>query len=117
MHITILRSKKSLPVDRISPHASLQRAAIHTQLPDHESFFRYNSGRWLYNESDRKHCFTHLSRNLLLYTSNAELAARYVRFNVDALQRVATNAAGATRCISMVKSNEGARYANIVNAC
>jgi hypothetical protein len=111
-----LRSKKALPMDLMSQHIALaQRAAIHTQLLDHESFFRYNSGRWLYNESERKRCFTHLRKNLLHYTSYAELAARYVRFNVDALQRVAANAAGATRCVSMVKSNEGARYANIVN--
>jgi len=31
----------------------LQNAlAIHTQLPDHESFFRYNSGRWLYMKAN-----------------------------------------------------------------
>jgi hypothetical protein len=111
-----LRSKKSLPVDRFGQHVALaQRTAIHTQLPDYESFFCYNSGCWLYNESERRHCFTHLPQNLLPHTSNAELAARYVWFNVDALQRVAANAAGATRCVSMVKSNEGAGYANIVN--
>ena len=111
-----LRSKKSLPVDRMGQYVSLQRTTIHTQLPDHESFFRYTSGRWLYNESKRRHYFTHLPRNLLPYTSNAELAARYVRFNVDALQRVAAIAAGATLCVSMVKSNEGVRCSNIVNA-
>jgi hypothetical protein len=96
-------------MDLMSQHIALaQHAAIHTQLPDHESFFCYNSGRSLYNESECKCCFTHLCRNLLPYTSYAELVARYVQFNVDALQRVAANAAGATRCVSMVKSNEGA---------
>ena len=55
-----MRSKKSLPVDRMSQQLA-QRAAIHTLLPDHESFFRYNSGRWLYNEREREHRFPSLS--------------------------------------------------------
>lgn len=32
---------------------------------------------------------------------------RYVSFNVDALKRVATIAAGAGRCVEMVKTAEG----------
>jgi hypothetical protein len=56
------------------------------------------------------------SVNLLSHARRAELAARYVRFNVDALQRVAANAVGATRCVSMVKSSEGAQYATIDNS-
>jgi hypothetical protein len=55
-------------MDLMSQHVALaKRAAIHTQLPDHESFFRYNSGRWLYNESERKRCFTHLTSAGICY--------------------------------------------------
>ncbi|KAI0340144.1 hypothetical protein BDW22DRAFT_1360672 [Trametopsis cervina] len=57
-------------------------------LPSDELFFRYSSGRWLYNEAE-------------------QLAVRRVKFNVSALQRVAAQAVGATRCINMTKTHEG----------
>jgi hypothetical protein len=44
---------------------------------------------------------------LIISYPQLELAARYVPFKVDALQRVAANAVGAKQCVSMVKSNEG----------
>ncbi|KAG8216322.1 hypothetical protein J3R82DRAFT_6392 [Butyriboletus roseoflavus] len=55
---------------------------------DYEQFFRYTSGRWIYNEREQMHI-------------------RYVSFDVDALKRVAATAADADRCVQMVKTAEG----------
>ncbi|OJA19658.1 hypothetical protein AZE42_02813 [Rhizopogon vesiculosus] len=73
---------------RMSQQLSRCVATLTRLSSEHESFFHYNSGRWLYNERQ-------------------QLAAREVQFNVDALKQVAASAAGAKRCVSMVKSNEG----------
>ena len=58
----------------------------------------------------------HFSSLKLMYDIKAvyyvELAARYLKFKVDALQRVAAEAVGAKRCVSMIKSNEGTSYVN-----
>jgi len=56
---------------------------------DHEEFFRYTSGRWLWNEEGR-------------------LAERYRWFNVDELKKIAVASAEARQCVSMVKLAEGA---------
>ncbi|QRV83181.1 phosphotransferase enzyme family protein [Ceratobasidium sp. AG-Ba] len=61
---------------------------IANTISSYEEFYRYTSGRWLYNEKQ-------------------QLALRYVEFNVDALKEVATVAAGATRCLRMTKTHEG----------
>ncbi|KAH7334286.1 hypothetical protein B0J17DRAFT_102003 [Rhizoctonia solani] len=53
-----------------------------------ESFFEYTSGRWLYNE-------------------DKQLALRYVRFNVKALQEIAAATVGASYCTAMIKTHEG----------
>jgi hypothetical protein len=81
--------------------------AFSTHFSEHESFFHYDSGRWLYNEKEREYRKSRLPWLLVALCIDAELAARYAKFKVDALQRVAANAVGAERCISMVKSNEG----------
>ena len=39
--------------------------------------------------------------------SLSEMRIRYTSFNVDALKRIATTAAGADRCVQMVKMAEG----------
>jgi hypothetical protein len=39
---------------------------------------------------------------LFTYASDAELASRYTKFKVDALQRAGAEAVGAQRCISVV---------------
>ncbi|KAG8678939.1 Phosphotransferase enzyme, partial [Ceratobasidium sp. 394] len=57
-------------------------------VAQYEEFFEYTSGRWLYNEQE-------------------QMAVRYVPFNVEALQRIAAVAVGATRCNKMVKTHEG----------
>ncbi|KAJ5353503.1 hypothetical protein N7541_006067 [Penicillium brevicompactum] len=56
--------------------------------PDYEHFFRYTSGRWLWNEEQ-------------------QLKDRYKVFNVAELQSLAVNAVGADSCISMTKLAEG----------
>jgi len=56
---------------------------------DHEEFYHYTSGRWLWDEEDR-------------------LAERYRWFNVDELKKIAVATAEAGQCISMVKLAEGA---------
>ncbi|KAF8576253.1 hypothetical protein K439DRAFT_1397523 [Ramaria rubella] len=54
----------------------------------YEDFYRCSTKRWLYNEEK-------------------QLALRYVRFDVLALQSVAAKACGAKKCVSMVKTAEG----------
>jgi hypothetical protein len=54
----------------------------------HEQFFRYDSGRWLWDEE-------------------RELRARYRRFNVEELKGIAAKSVGAKSCVSMIKLAEG----------
>ncbi|KAI7206538.1 hypothetical protein KC343_g10570 [Hortaea werneckii] len=55
---------------------------------DNEDFYRYTSGRWLWNEESR-------------------LQERYKKFNVPGLKSLAAKASGAQSCISMVRLAEG----------
>ncbi|OBT78357.1 hypothetical protein VF21_02169 [Pseudogymnoascus sp. 05NY08] len=63
---------------------------IHTvsKSQQYELFFRYTSGRWLWDEEER-------------------LLERYTKFNVEELKRVAAESIGAKTCVSMVKLAEG----------
>ncbi|KAI9051775.1 hypothetical protein LZ554_004042 [Drepanopeziza brunnea f. sp. 'monogermtubi'] len=54
----------------------------------HEDFFRYTSGRWLWDEESR-------------------LSERYLRFNVCELKRIAAESVKAQSCKSMTKLTEG----------
>lgn len=54
----------------------------------YEDFFRYSSGRWLWDEE-------------------AQLRKRYKRFNVHELKRIAASSIGAQACMSMTKLAEG----------
>ncbi|KDQ11338.1 hypothetical protein BOTBODRAFT_35421 [Botryobasidium botryosum FD-172 SS1] len=54
-----------------------------------DEFFDYTSGRWLYNEPQ-------------------QLALRHVRFDVEAMKRIACEAIGARKCSSFEKLAEGA---------
>ncbi|TAQ88441.1 hypothetical protein B7494_g3235 [Chlorociboria aeruginascens] len=54
----------------------------------YEQFFRYDSGRWLWNEEN-------------------ELRERYRMFNVEELKRIAAESIGAKSCVSMIKLGEG----------
>ena len=51
---------------------------------DHEIFYRYTSGRWLWDK-------------------DAQLCERYKRFNVPELKRIAVSSTGAQSCVSMIK--------------
>jgi hypothetical protein len=55
---------------------------------DHEDYFQYTSGRWLWDEE-------------------RQLQERYRRFNVSELKRVAAKSIGAQSCVSMSKLAEG----------
>jgi len=54
----------------------------------YEEFFRYTSGRWIWDEEQ-------------------QLRDRFRRFDVPELQRVAAASVGASKCISMTKMAEG----------
>ncbi|KAI9663120.1 MAG: Phosphotransferase enzyme [Bathelium mastoideum] len=56
--------------------------------PDYEDFYRYTSGRWLWDE-------------------DAQLSERYKRFNVPELKKIAVSSIGAQSCVSMIKLAEG----------
>lgn len=56
--------------------------------PDYEHFFRYTSGRWLWDEE-------------------LQLRDRYKAFDVVALQTVAARAIGSGSCVSIIKLAEG----------
>ncbi|RAL14078.1 aminoglycoside phosphotransferase family protein [Aspergillus homomorphus CBS 101889] len=70
----------------LSPCLSL-RGSLKTKA-DYEDFFRYTSGRWLWDEEQ-------------------QMRARYKVFNVAELQKAAAKAPGSDRCDSMAKLAEG----------
>ncbi|KAJ5783417.1 Aminoglycoside phosphotransferase [Penicillium psychrosexuale] len=55
---------------------------------DEDSFYRYTSGRWLWNEEE-------------------QLSRRYVKFNLAELVRIATQATGSMSCVEVQKLPEG----------
>lgn len=59
-----------------------------TRDSQYQDFFRYTSGRWVWDEEQ-------------------QLLDRYIRFNVPELQRVAATSVGAKECVSMTKLAEG----------
>ncbi|KAG8527832.1 uncharacterized protein KY384_006748 [Bacidia gigantensis] len=61
---------------------------ISFQNDDAKSFYRYTSGRWLWDEQ-------------------AQLSKRYVHFDLTELKRIAVEAAGASSCVNMIKVGEG----------
>ena len=80
LHFTImLRFAQSKLSRKISSKSKLQQ---------YEDFFRYTSGRWLWDE-DR------------------QLRERYIKFNVEELKRIAAESIGAKSCVSMIKLAEG----------
>ncbi|KAH8811076.1 kinase-like domain-containing protein [Xylogone sp. PMI_703] len=68
-------------------HHSLARTISTDSARSYEHFFRYTSGRWLWDEEER-------------------LRERYRSFNVQELQRIAASI-GAQSCLSMIKLAEG----------
>ncbi|KAK0109425.1 Phosphotransferase enzyme [Cadophora gregata] len=57
-------------------------------VSSHEHFFRYTSGRWLWDEE-------------------SQLRERFLVFNVEELQRIAAESVRARSCVSMTKLAEG----------
>ena len=91
IHATM--QKAYYPRTQRLPHVALQgppQNRHHTTGTSHQylDFFRYTSGRWLWDEEQ-------------------QLLDRYKAFNVPELQQVATRCVGANACISMTKLGEG----------
>jgi hypothetical protein len=59
-----------------------------TSQPEYETFFRYTSGHWVWDEEQ-------------------QFQDRYKIFNVPELQNVAAKAVGSDSCVSMIKLAEG----------
>lgn len=78
----------------LSPAKDLHSRQYSRQFPsssqehDEEDFFRFTSGRWLWNEEER-------------------LRSAYRRFDIGALKDIAVAASGAQRCVAMCKLAEG----------
>lgn len=72
----VIRTITSLPEQMTTPN------------PDHEHFFRYTSGRWLWDEEQ-------------------QLRDRYKAFNVAELQSLAAKVVRSDSCISITKLAEG----------
>lgn len=74
----------------LNPTTCLRHAPVSHSMdtPDTEDFFRYTSGRWLWNEA-------------------ARLDEGYKRFNIAELKRAAAKAIGAHSCSRMTKLAEG----------
>ncbi|KAK0105681.1 Phosphotransferase enzyme [Cadophora gregata] len=63
-------------------------ASVKSKALQNEHFFRYTSGRWLWDEEER-------------------LQERYRKFNVDELKRIGAESIGAKSCVSITKLDEG----------
>lgn len=75
----------SLTSRKMAPSTPDQLAS---QQPEYEDFFRYTSGRWVWDEEQ-------------------QLRDRYRRFNVAELQNIAAKSVGSDGCVSMTKLAEG----------
>lgn len=74
---------------QVPPHRQTQSRPMPSSTPEkHECFFRYTSGRWLWNEEQ-------------------QLVDRFTPFNVSELQRIAARSIGANQCVAMKKLAEG----------
>jgi hypothetical protein len=81
---TLPPCRKSLAIRTIKTLSKQMPAAS----PDFDHFFRYTSGRWLWDEEQ-------------------QLRDRYRAFNVAGLQGLAARAVGSGGCVSMTKLAEG----------
>lgn len=89
-------SKRYLPIQTLSYFGS-RKSGIHqnqsctkctNSSTPYEHFFRYTSGRWLWDEESQQH-------------------ERFLVFNVEELQRIAAKSVGAEACVSITKLAEG----------
>lgn len=69
-------------------HRPTRRPLGTTKSPDYEEFYRFTSGRWLWDEK-------------------ARLQERYKKFSVPGLKHLAVKASGAQSCLSITKLAEG----------
>jgi hypothetical protein len=80
---------QSCPRSRPRSYTTRSMSSLNQKpLHEHEEFFRYTSGRWLWDEQK-------------------QLRDRYNTFNVAELQRVAAKGVGSKSCASMMKLAEG----------
>jgi len=63
-------------------------ASAKSKTLQNEHFFRYTSGRWLWEEEN-------------------QLQERYRKFNVEELKRIGAESIGAKSCVSITKLDEG----------
>jgi hypothetical protein len=82
-------TSQSIPSHQVLSGRSLSLRQMSTNAESkYEDFFRYTTGRWLWDEEE-------------------QLRERYITFNVTELQRVAAESVGARSCTNMVKLAEG----------
>jgi hypothetical protein len=62
---------------------SSRKMSTGSKSQQYEQYFHYTSGRWLWDEE-------------------RELRARYMKFNVAELKRIAAESVGAKSCVSMI---------------
>lgn len=76
-------------------------AQLNARLQE-ESFFQYETGRYLYNEKEGSFPPFPLSLYLstIIYIYWLKLAARYIRCNIAVLHDVAISAMGAQSCVT-----------------
>ncbi|KAF2460374.1 phosphotransferase family protein [Lineolata rhizophorae] len=86
IRLIILTPRESSFVPHPYPHNGRQSFSPRNRLlsPIQAGFYRYSSGRWLWDEE-------------------AQLRSRYKRFNVPVLKNVAARSTGAQTCVSMTK--------------
>lgn len=75
-----------------------------------DQLFNYTTGRWLCNDHIRAYSHLKSYRTGLNWSCNLERSRRYLRFDVDALRKIAAKACDAEECISVRKIAEGAEF-------
>lgn len=80
------RQRKIIPEPLLSRHYS--QPPLSNIVGNPQDFFRYTSGRWLWDEKQ-------------------QLQERYREFNILELQKIAIQASSSERCLSMAKIGKG----------
>ena len=82
------KSNTNIASFRSCPRTRDRSLPTGSEYEENHEFYRYSSGRWLWNEEQQHQ-------------------DRYRRFNIAALQRVAAESVGAESCIQIEKLAEG----------
>ncbi|RLL96198.1 hypothetical protein CFD26_100335 [Aspergillus turcosus] len=88
LNVAPLRSPAKAAARRSYWTISSMNAKSQTSDAESKSFYQYTSGRWLWNE-------------------DAQLAVRYVKFNIKELCCIAAASVGSTSCTDVTKLTEG----------